>query len=194
LYEKKIVSGFIPKIGADNWDKKYCEAPDKIGEETKERYEKHIRNESTHAIFKDYNYFGYIDSAEEKPTTIIKSGSVKDKEKKLINPNANTSNQNQSKDIKESLGQSNSIVNLKMKVLEKSPSVADARLINLKKLSASSSNSSLTRQYKQHSSNLSISSTGSGTSLSNSNPNSNGNISNLIAKQRSNSTVNLNNK
>ena len=148
-------------------DKKYCEAPDKIGEETKERYEKILRSETLQEVFKDYNYFGHEGFEEklEKPNnSLSKSGSIKEKEKKINDSRSSLQSQSLSINLlpkenipKESLLQSsNSTSNLKMKVLEKSSSI-DSRLGSLKKLAVSSSNSSLTQKYKHHSSNLSIS-------------------------------------
>lgn len=189
LYDKKIESGFIPKSGMDHWDKRYCEAPDKIGVETKERYEKHLRNESTHEIFKNYYYFGFdefpdrvvekVEKVEKTPTTSNKSlANLRDK--KYSNSISSSIQLN-----KDTLEHSSS--NVKMKVIDKSqPSQSiDARITKLKKLSVSSSNSSLLRQYKQQSSNLSNNSTGSGNTS---------NASMNFAKQRSASTVNLSNK
>jgi hypothetical protein len=70
-----------------------------------------------------------------------------------------------------------------MKVIEKSSTI-DSRITKLKKLSISSSNSSLLRQYSKPT-NLSINSTGSGSSST---------ASINFAKQRSSSSANLNNK
>ena len=39
LYEKKLDAPFMPK-SLDNFDKRYCEGPDKIGNDTLERYQK----------------------------------------------------------------------------------------------------------------------------------------------------------
>jgi hypothetical protein len=56
LYDKKLNSPFIPKSG-DNFDAKYCNAPDKIGENTKEKYEGYMRNEAYKDAFKDFYYY-----------------------------------------------------------------------------------------------------------------------------------------
>lgn len=187
LYEKKIEPGFIPKAGVDHWDKKYCEAPDKIGVETKERYEKYLRNEATHEIFKGYYYFS-IDEGTEKSNQSSQVAPVTLREKKsdkYINPKVNSGLQVS----KETLEHSNS--NVLMKVIDKSqPSQSfDSRISKLKKLSVSSSNPSLLKQYSQQSSNLSINSTNSGNSN-----NSNSVNASLNKHQKSFSTINLNNK
>jgi hypothetical protein len=45
----------VPKYG-DNFDKKYCEKIDKIGEDTQERYEKYIRDENYKIAFVNFSY------------------------------------------------------------------------------------------------------------------------------------------
>lgn len=57
LFEKKLEAHFIPKPG-DNFDKKYCEAHDKIGNETYERYQSYYKYDNFLEIFKNYTY-GY---------------------------------------------------------------------------------------------------------------------------------------
>jgi len=59
LYKKKMKAPFLPKVG-DNFDKKYCDAPDKMGEETKERYQVIFRELSSNKVFNDFlNYDAY---------------------------------------------------------------------------------------------------------------------------------------
>jgi hypothetical protein len=55
LAEKKLESPFIPRIG-DNFDKKYCESADKIGMETKDRYDNYLRSENFQNVFKNFTY------------------------------------------------------------------------------------------------------------------------------------------
>lgn len=55
LYEKNLEAPFVPK-NIDNFDKKYCEGPDKIGNETLERYQNYYKNESLNEIFLNYSY------------------------------------------------------------------------------------------------------------------------------------------
>ena len=50
LYEKNLEAPFVPKNN-DNFDKKYCEGPDKIGNDTLERYQNYYKNESLNEIF-----------------------------------------------------------------------------------------------------------------------------------------------
>jgi len=60
LYDKNLEPPFIPKVG-DNFDKRYCESQDKIGNSTLERYQKYIREESfSHA----FHHFTFINNLE----------------------------------------------------------------------------------------------------------------------------------
>jgi hypothetical protein len=66
LGDKKIESPFIPKVG-DNFDRKYCEAIDKIGVDTKDRYENYIRLEDFHIKFRNFTYCTtFIDSTPKR--------------------------------------------------------------------------------------------------------------------------------
>lgn len=55
LYLKKLDSPFIPRSG-DNFDSKYCNAPDKIGLNTKERYNHILKDECYKIVFKEFYY------------------------------------------------------------------------------------------------------------------------------------------
>jgi hypothetical protein len=55
LDDKKIIAPFIPKVG-DNFDKRYCEALDRIGEETQERYQNYLRNKDMTKVFINYTF------------------------------------------------------------------------------------------------------------------------------------------
>ena len=90
LYQKKLEAPFIPKIG-DNFDKRYCESADKIGETTKARYERYTRDQNFKEAFKNF--------------TIINLNNEDDcnKEKKDNNNNCNNNGSNS----KELYGSSN---------------------------------------------------------------------------------------
>ena len=68
LYLKKIESPFIPMKG-DNFDYKYCNAIEKQGVKTMERYAEIVMKEDYKWVFKDYFYFNrdsdYIDDCFE---------------------------------------------------------------------------------------------------------------------------------
>ncbi len=105
LYDKTFEAPFIPKHG-DNFDSKYCNAPDKIGQETKERYESYLRNETIKDVFKGFT-FNQMDSENDVFSSKLKDNNSKnqsmdvntDKYKnitKFNNPHLNISNLNMS--------------------------------------------------------------------------------------------------
>lgn len=55
LEEKQLPSPFIPEK-KDNFDKRYCESVDKIGEETKMRYEELLCDEEYRYVFANFQY------------------------------------------------------------------------------------------------------------------------------------------
>ena len=69
LSEKKLDSPFKPKIG-DNFDKRYCEGVEKIGLETKERYENYIRDENFNYIFRNFTYGDVIETPSPSPSIL----------------------------------------------------------------------------------------------------------------------------
>ena len=60
LMLKKINSPFIPKLG-DNFDKKYCEKLDNIGDETKDRYYNYMYSEEYDDLFSGYTCINILD-------------------------------------------------------------------------------------------------------------------------------------
>ena len=73
LYLGKIKAPFIPKQGGENYDFKYCNAADKIGIKTEERYYQ-IKNSSKYIeAFRDFYYFNrysYSDNEDENKRKI----------------------------------------------------------------------------------------------------------------------------
>jgi len=147
LFRRYLIclNNILIKTG-DNFDKKYCDAPDKIGEETQERYEKFLREEATKQIFKDFLYFSQEE--EKQDTTQSKNN--------YNNPHY------------QSNSTSTPQTNLpKVKVLEKSGLNVisiEQKMNRFKKQTSSASASSLLKQYRLNSnvnSNLSNNSTGS---------------------------------
>lgn len=65
LYEKKIESPFFPKA-TDNYDKKYCEQVEKIGLDTKERYEAYMHDEEFPQVFRKFTFVDYDELFERK--------------------------------------------------------------------------------------------------------------------------------
>ena len=58
LYNKKIKAPFIPKKGG-NYDKKYCEAIEKISDTTFERYQSYMNQKNFGKIFAGYTFINY---------------------------------------------------------------------------------------------------------------------------------------
>ena len=56
LKEKKIEAPYIPSSVKENFDKKYCEGEDEVGEETIERYELYFQSELYGDVFKNYTF------------------------------------------------------------------------------------------------------------------------------------------
>ena len=56
LLQKKIEAPFIPPTYKENFDKKYCEGEDNIGETTIERYDLYYNSELYEGVFRNYTY------------------------------------------------------------------------------------------------------------------------------------------
>lgn len=80
LYDKSIPSPFIPKVG-DNFDRKYCEAGDKYGELTKQRYYSIMNKCNMDEIFTNFTYMNSDERREitrcTKPISKIKVKPIK---------------------------------------------------------------------------------------------------------------------
>lgn len=55
LYNHKLTSPFIPKIG-DNFDKQYCDGQEVLGDETIERYQDYIQDSEYINLFNNYTF------------------------------------------------------------------------------------------------------------------------------------------
>lgn len=78
LLNKRIIAPFKPKKG-DNFDKKYCDAPEKLDNETKVRYEK-ILNDTVmmQQAFKDFLPFGELNDRNLSRKALVSRESGKD--------------------------------------------------------------------------------------------------------------------
>jgi hypothetical protein len=70
LYNKRIEATFKPKIG-DNFDKRYCEAIEKIGLETRERYESYLKDPNYQILFQNFTYINLKDPINQ-PSSLVK--------------------------------------------------------------------------------------------------------------------------
>ena len=68
LYQKKIEAPYVPPSYKENFDKKYCEGEDNVGEETIERYELYFQSELYADVFKNYTFvnFNYVNRFNKK--------------------------------------------------------------------------------------------------------------------------------
>lgn len=71
LYNKNIEAPFQHKI-LEPWDQKYCNAPDKMGIETKERYENIMKGESYKSIFNDYYFYFNPEDPTDRQNNYLK--------------------------------------------------------------------------------------------------------------------------
>ena len=112
LYDKKKHAPFIPKIGG-NYDKKYCEAIEKITDDTKERYLKYKNQDNFGDIFNNYTFINYelIPEFFNETNTRVTTRTTNTKTSKIQNGEINYSkinNENNEK-LKILLEQINSI-------------------------------------------------------------------------------------
>jgi hypothetical protein len=111
LAEKKVQPPFVPKSN-DNYDKKYCEGDDEIGEETIERYQVYAQNELYPDVFKNYTFcnLSYISNYHIKRLKRFKENNInirdiveKNVDKVLKEENNNLSKLNSLKKINENI-------------------------------------------------------------------------------------------
>ena len=95
LYEKKLEAPFMPK-NLDNYDKKYCEGPDKIGNETLERYQNYYKNEALNEIFINYSFENLLSLPAAPKESSSKNNYNNNYLSKKSKSGMNTSNQSNS--------------------------------------------------------------------------------------------------
>ena len=96
LYEKKLDAPFLPKFG-DNFDAKYCNAPDKIGNDTKEKYEGYLRDEGFKDIFRGFTYLNDNINGENTANNnnnMAGNSKIPNINSKFTNPHLNIANYN----------------------------------------------------------------------------------------------------
>jgi len=175
LYEKKIDSPYLPKLG-DNFDAKYCNAKDKLSNDTMERYDKILRQDNYKTAFKDFNFYSNECDPNDKNNS---------KEKKFFNPHFNIQS-NYPKILNNNLESNNS---LKQELYSKKNSdekmnltLIETKFSKIKMMSSSVSSGSIIRNYRQS----------SGSMISSSSTTSSGVNSTNVLHLRSGSSVNMN--
>jgi hypothetical protein len=76
LDDRKIIAPFIPKVG-DNFDKRYCESVERIGEDTHGRYQNYYKNKDLNKIFINYTFIGNEYRKSVKPIDMMIAHSTK---------------------------------------------------------------------------------------------------------------------
>jgi len=109
LFEKNFEAPFSPK-NQDNFDKKYCEGPDKIGNDTLERYQNYYKNDALSEIFINYSFENIL-TVQDKTKKFSNIGhSSLTAKKKVNNLSASINNANK--------GSINHLLKNKVKVTE----------------------------------------------------------------------------
>ena len=96
LYEKNLEAPFSPKP-QDNFDKKYCEGPDKIGNDTLERYQNYYKNEALVDVFINYSFENVLtmqESAKKTPNASQSGLAASKKKVNSLSASLNPSNKN----------------------------------------------------------------------------------------------------
>ena len=114
LFKKKIDAPYIPSAKKENFDKRYCEGEDNVGEETMERYELYLQSDLYGGVFVNYTYvnMNYISKLEKKQK--FKVSSTQGSQKMLLNNNdskKNIFNKNSKNKNKKSLSKNNNNAN-----------------------------------------------------------------------------------
>ncbi len=157
LYDKKIPSPFMPKLG-DNFDAKYCNALEILGNATKEKYEQYLREDYCKEVFKDF-YFNSneLDSTDKNKTI----------NKKFYNPHLNIQTDIKQSSNTEGDKESKTFLNLdhfQNYQTEQQPKILidkinnlnniDSKFSKIKMMSSCGSTNSLIRNYRQSNGNL----------------------------------------
>ena len=101
LEKKKIEAPFIPPLNEQNYDKRYCEGVDNVGEETIERYELYLQSDLYGGVFVNYtfvniNYINKYEKENKKQKFRINSSNNGNKNRIILNKNKNNNNMNKS--------------------------------------------------------------------------------------------------
>ena len=102
LLQKKIEAPFIPSIDKENFDKKYCEGEDNVGETTIERYDLYYNSDLYEGVFRNYTYinkqyindcYNNIQNKEKKQKIKLLNSNTIDNERNIENNNININQQ-----------------------------------------------------------------------------------------------------
>lgn len=82
LYDKKLTPPFVPRLG-DNFDSNYCNALDKIGNNTQEKYDRFLKEEEISPSFSEFYFYFNENEADDPYNT---------NQKKFYNPHTSLVN------------------------------------------------------------------------------------------------------
>ena len=110
LAQKKVAPPFLPNQN-ENYDKKYCEGEDEIGEETIERYQSYAQNELYPDYFKNYTFcnLSYISNYHIKRLKRFKESNINIRD--IVEKNVN-------KVLKDENNENNNEINNSQKINE----------------------------------------------------------------------------
>ena len=99
LEKKKLEAPFIPPLNEQNYDKRYCEGVDNVGETTIERYELYLQSDLYGGVFLNYTFVNmkYINKYEQqdkKQKFRINSSNNANQNKIILNKNKNLNKNN----------------------------------------------------------------------------------------------------
>ena len=99
LEQKKIEAPFIPPLNEQNYDKRYCEGQDNVGETTIERYDLYLQSDLYVGVFNKYtfvnmDYISQYEKQEKKQKFRINSSNTSYNNKIILNNNNNKNNIN----------------------------------------------------------------------------------------------------
>ena len=107
LYNKNKKAPFIPKKGG-NYDKKYCEAIEKISDTTRERYQKYRNQKNFRVLFEEYTYINYeLISGVVETNTRVTTKTTITKNSKIQSPANHMNNNNYIEFNEEKIGLNN---------------------------------------------------------------------------------------
>ena len=98
LYRKKVEAPFVPPTSKENFDKRYCEGQDNVGEETIERYELYLQSDLYGGVFANYTFVNmdYISKFDKKLKFRISSSHGSKTKMALYNNNNDNNSKNNS--------------------------------------------------------------------------------------------------
>ena len=114
---KKIEAPFIPPFNEQNYDKRYCEGQDNVGETTIERYELYLQSDLYVGVFAKYtfvnmNYISQYEKNDKKQKFRINSSNNSHNNKIILNKNKNNKNNLNQNNIVNNNSGNNNINNL----------------------------------------------------------------------------------